>query len=76
MGVIAYFLTGIILEDPPAPVWFLHPKGTPALLGINDVLQSVFPGNLKGSSGKGGELEVLVKILSRLPDPEGNRGNP
>ena len=67
MGVIAYFLPGIILENPPATVGFLHPERPSSLLGIDNVLQPILPGNLEGATRKRGELEVLVEILGLEP---------
>ena len=76
MGIITDFFPRIVLENPPPAVWFLHPKRAIPHFRIDYVLQAILADHLKGPSIEGGQLEVLIEILGRFPNPKRNRGNP
>ena len=70
MSVITDFLPGVILEDPPTASWLLDPDRALTGLRVYHVLKSVLTCNLEGSTGKGCQLKVLIKVLGRLSDAE------
>ena len=76
MRIVADFLSRIIFENSPSPIRFLDPQGTLAELGVDHVLQAVFPGHFIGPSRKGGKFEILVKVFGGFANAKGNRRNP